>query len=52
VARSRNDARAGRSRVPPVGLLATRARLVPPAAGEGFDRVDTVRSAALGADRT
>jgi hypothetical protein len=25
---------------------------VPPAAAEGFDRVDTVRPAALGADRT
>jgi predicted kinase len=39
----RNDARQGRARVPLVGVLATRARLVPPAVQEGFDRVDVVR---------
>jgi predicted kinase len=47
VARGRNDARAGRARVPPVGLLATRGRLVPPAVAEGFDRVDVVRDGVL-----
>ena len=41
----RNEARAGRARVPLVGVLATRRRLVPPTVGEGFDRVDVVRSA-------
>jgi predicted kinase len=40
----RNEAREGRARVPMVGLLATRARLVPPTADEGFDRVDVVRT--------
>jgi predicted kinase len=40
----RNDAREGRRRVPLVGVLATRARLVPPTGDEGFDRVDVVRS--------
>ncbi|NEK58697.1 ATP-binding protein [Geodermatophilus sabuli] len=40
----RNDARAGRLRVPPAGLYGTAARFVPPAVGEGFDRVDVVRS--------
>jgi predicted kinase len=39
----RNDAREGRARVPLQGLLATRARLVPPTTDEGFDRVDVVR---------
>jgi predicted kinase len=39
----RNDAREGRARVPIQGLLATRARLVPPTTDEGFDRVDVVR---------
>ena len=42
VCRARNDAREGRARVPLVGLYATRARLVPPSTGEGFDRVDVV----------
>ena len=42
---ARNDAREGRARVPLQGLLATRSRLVPPAADEGFDRVDVVRPA-------
>ncbi|MGY1605771.1 MULTISPECIES: AAA family ATPase [unclassified Geodermatophilus] len=41
---ARNDAREGRSRVPLVGVHATRARLVPPSAAEGFDRVDVVRA--------
>jgi predicted kinase len=40
----RNDARTGRARVPLVGVLATRARLVAPSVGEGFDRVDVVRT--------
>jgi predicted kinase len=40
---ARNDARQGRARVPLVGVHATRARLVPPTTGEGFDRVDVVR---------
>ena len=39
----RNDARAGRARVPLVGVLATRKRLVPPSLEEGFHRVDVVR---------
>jgi predicted kinase len=38
----RNAGRAGRARVPDVGLLATAKRLVPPTTAEGFDRVDTV----------
>jgi predicted kinase len=38
----RNDWRSGRARVPLVGLLGTRARLVPPSVEEGFDRVDVV----------
>ena len=39
----RNDARQGRRRVPLVGILATRARFVPPTEAEGFDRVDVIR---------
>src|SRR4051812_27337833 len=39
----RNDSREGRRRVPLVGVLATRARFVPPSEAEGFDRVDVVR---------
>jgi predicted kinase len=39
----RNEAREGRARVPLVGVLATRSRLIPPTTGEGFDRVDVVR---------
>ena len=39
---ARNDAREGRARVPLVGVLSTRARLVPPSTAEGFDRVDVV----------
>jgi hypothetical protein len=31
--------------VPLVGVQATRARLTPPSAEEGFDRVDVVRAA-------
>ena len=42
VCRARNDAREGRARVPLVGVLSTRARLVPPSTAEGFDRVDVV----------
>ncbi|MCE0764425.1 ATP-binding protein [Pseudonocardia kujensis] len=38
----RNDRRCGRERVPLVGVLGTRARLVPPSVEEGFDRVDVV----------
>jgi predicted kinase len=38
----RNENRAGRARVPEVGLRATAARFVPPATAEGFDRVDVV----------
>lgn len=41
---ARNAARAGRARVPVAGMLATRSRLVPPAAAEGFDQVDVVRT--------
>jgi predicted kinase len=41
----RNEARTGRARVPLVGVHATRARLTPPSAEEGFDRVDVVRVA-------
>jgi predicted kinase len=47
----RNEAREGRARVPMVGLLATRARLVPPSTDEGFDRVDVVRTPPGAADR-
>jgi predicted kinase len=39
----RNEGRSGRARVPVQGVLATRARLVPPSPDEGFDRVDVVR---------
>jgi predicted kinase len=39
----RNLAREGRARVPVVGVLATRKRLVPPAVDEEFTRVDVVR---------
>jgi predicted kinase len=40
---ARNDAREGRARVPLVGVLGTRNRLVPPTPEEGFARVDVVR---------
>ena len=43
---ARDDARDGRARVPRVGLLATRKKLVPPGLDEGFDRVDVVRAGA------
>ncbi|MEU6037200.1 ATP-binding protein [Actinomadura sp. NPDC047616] len=39
----RNAARTGRARVPEVGVLDARKRLVPPAVEEGFDRVDVIR---------
>ena len=39
---ARNDARQGRARVPLVGVLATRKRLVPPTRDEGFDEVEVV----------
>ncbi|MCW2742541.1 MAG: uncharacterized protein JWR45_2963 [Blastococcus sp.] len=39
---ARNDARRGPARVPLVGVLGTRARLAPPTAREGFDRVDVI----------
>ena len=45
---ARNEAREGRARVPLVGVYATAARLVPPGAAEGFDRVDVVRPADTG----
>ncbi len=38
----RNEQRAGRRRVPLVGVLATARRLVPPTPTEGFERVDVV----------
>jgi len=41
---ARNAAREGRAQVPEVGVRATRRRLVPPAADEGFVRVDVVRA--------
>jgi predicted kinase len=41
----RNDARAGRARIPLVGLYGTAKRLVPPTEAEGFDRVEIVGSA-------
>ena len=41
--RARNDAREGRARVPLVGVLATRARFLPPTTAEGFERIDVVR---------
>ena len=40
--RARNDVRQGRDRVPLVGVLATRARFVPPTTAEGFERIDVV----------
>jgi predicted kinase len=43
ICRARNDAREGRSRVPPVGVFATLARFVPPSTAEGFERIDVVR---------
>ena len=42
VAAARNAARPDRTRVPEVGLAATRARFAPPTVAEGFDRVDVV----------
>ena len=42
VCAARNDARQGRTRVPPAGLYGTAARFVPPSTAEGFDRVDVV----------
>lgn len=39
----RNASREGGARVPVVGILATRKRLVPPTTDEGFARVDVVR---------
>jgi predicted kinase len=47
--RQRNGARAGRARVPEVGLLSTAARLVPPSTGEGFADVVVVREVAQAA---
>jgi predicted kinase len=46
VCRQRNEARAGRARVPDVGLFSTAARLVPPSTAEGFTTVEVVRYAA------
>ncbi|SOD98543.1 ATP-binding protein [Blastococcus haudaquaticus] len=43
VSLARNVDRDERSRVPLVGVLATRARFVPPTRAEGFDRVDVAR---------
>jgi predicted kinase len=43
----RNEVREGRARVPLVGVLATAARLVPPATAEGFGRVDVVDGRSL-----
>ena len=43
VCQHRNDRRTGPARVPPVGLFAAAARLVPPTTAEGFDRVDVLR---------
>jgi predicted kinase len=42
---ARNAGRVGRARVPVIGVLATRNRLVPPALDEGFDRVDVAAPA-------
>jgi predicted kinase len=39
---ARNEVREGRARVPLQGMLATRARFVPPTTAEGFDRIDVV----------
>ena len=41
--RARNDVREAHDRVPLVGILATRARFVPPTTAEGFERIDVVR---------
>jgi len=43
VCRARNEARAGRARVPDVGLASTAARLSPPTTAEGFEQVQVVR---------
>ena len=43
----RNAARDERTRVPLPGFHATRTRLIPPAAEEGFDRIDVVRPSAF-----
>lgn len=40
---ARNEQRQGRARVPLVGVLAARKRLVPPTREEGFDEVVVVR---------
>ena len=40
---ARNAGRSGRARVPEAGIRATRKRLIPPSAREGFDRVDVAR---------
>ena len=42
VCATRDDAREGRTRVPLVGVYATRARFAPPTPAEGFDRADVV----------
>ena len=41
---ARNARRVGGARVPVIGVLATRNRLVPPSLDEGFDDVDIVTS--------
>lgn len=40
---ARNAVRTGRAQVPLAGVLATRRRLVPPSAAEGFDQIEVVR---------
>jgi predicted kinase len=40
ICRTRNDARSGRARVPTVALYATRKRMQPVTADEGFDAVE------------
>jgi len=40
---ARNERRTGRAKVPKVAIFTAAKRLVPPAAGEGFDELHTVR---------
>lgn len=41
---ARNEKREGRAKVPKVAIFACAKRLVPPALGEGFDELHTVRA--------
>lgn len=45
---TRDEARDGRARVPPVGVFATLGRLMAPSVAEGYGRADVVRPPAVG----